>query len=55
MHAQLADEPGDAVGDDARLARPGAGENQERSVAVGHGFALLGIESGEVDHEEMRS
>ena len=30
---------GDAVGDDARLARPGAGEDQQRPVDVRDGAA----------------
>ena len=33
-------EPGDAMGEHARLARAGAGQDQQRAVAVGHGGAL---------------
>ena len=50
MHTELADQPGDAVRDDARFAGARAGQDEQRPFAVGHGFALLGIESGEVDH-----
>jgi hypothetical protein len=37
-------EPGDAVREDPRLARSGAGEDQERSLAVGDRLALGWIE-----------
>ena len=43
----LLDEVGDAMRDDARLARAGAGENQQRAIDVLDGAALLGIEGGE--------
>ena len=33
-------EPGDAMGEHARLARAGAGEDEQRAFAVGHGGAL---------------
>ena len=33
-------EPGDAMGEHARLARAGAGQDEQRAVAVGHGGAL---------------
>ena len=39
-----ADEVRDPVGDDARLARPGAGEDQQRAVGGRHGPRLLGVE-----------
>ena len=39
------DEPGDAVGDDARLAGARAGEHEERAVAVLDGVALRGVEA----------
>ena len=39
-----ADEVGDAVGDDARLARPGAGEDEQRAVDLQHGLALFGVQ-----------
>ena len=40
----VADEVRDAAGDDARLARSGAGEDQQRPADVQDGFALFGIE-----------
>src|SRR5919201_664008 len=42
--AEIANEVCDAVRQDAGLPRPGAGEDEERSVAVGHGGALLRIQ-----------
>jgi hypothetical protein len=39
----VADEIGDAAGDDARLARPGSGEDQQRSFRVKDCLALLGV------------
>ena len=50
MHTELADQPGDAIRDDARLAGSGSGQDEQRPVAVRDGFALLRVESGEVDH-----
>ena len=44
VRVTVADEVRDAVRDDARLARAGAGENQQRPVEVQHRFALLGVE-----------
>ena len=41
------DQPRDARGEHARLARAGAGEHEERSVDVQHGLALRGVEPGE--------
>jgi len=35
---------GDAVGEDAGLARAGAGEHQQRALAVGHGLTLWRVE-----------
>ena len=46
----VADEVGDAAGDDARLARPGAGEDQQRSVGVQDRLALFGVEGVEELH-----
>ena len=46
----VADEVGDAAGDDARLAGPGAGEDQQRSVGVKNRFALFGVEGVEELH-----
>ena len=40
----VADEVGDAACDDARLARAGAGEDEQRSVDVKDRFALFGVE-----------
>ena len=40
----LGDQPADAVGDDARLARARAGEHELRPVAVGDGGDLLRVE-----------
>ena len=46
----VADEVRDAAGDDARLARSGAGENQQRPVDVQDRFALFGVEGVEELH-----
>ena len=43
-HAQLAHQIGDAIGQDARLARPGAGNNEQRSALVGDGLTLDRVE-----------
>ena len=43
----LADEVGDAVGDDARLAGAGPGEDQQRPVGLLDGFALAGVKGFE--------
>ena len=43
----LADEVGDAMRDDARLARARAGEDQQRTFGLENGFLLFGIEAGE--------
>ena len=40
----LAGEPGDPVGDDARLAAPGAGQDEERPVTGGDGLALRRVQ-----------
>ena len=40
----VADQVGDAAGDDARLAGAGAGEDQQRSVEVQDRFALLRVQ-----------
>src|SRR6185503_15174338 len=44
------DEPGDAVGDDLRLAGAGAGHDQERAFTVRRRLALLGMQSVEAQH-----
>ena len=46
----MADQPGDAVGDDAGFAGAGTGENEQRPAFVCHCFALLGVEVCEIDH-----
>ena len=38
------EQPGDPVGDHARLAAAGAGQHEQRTVAGRHGFALGGIQ-----------
>ena len=38
---------GDAVGEHARLARAGAGQDEQRTVGVGDGLALRLVEAGE--------
>ena len=40
-------EPGDPAGDDLRLARPGAGHDQQRTLAVGHRSKLIRVEAAE--------
>ena len=47
LHAVRADQVGDAVGEHARLPRPGAGDHEQRPVDVERGLALGGIELGE--------
>ena len=42
---------GDPAGDDPRLARAGAGQDQERAVDVRHGLALRGGQIGEQVHD----
>ena len=44
LHAVRTDQVGDAVGEDARLSRPGAGDHEQRPVDVECGLALGGIE-----------
>ena len=43
-HATIFHEIGDSPGDDACLASPGAGNNQERTIRGGDGFELLRVE-----------
>jgi len=43
----VADQVGDAAGDDARLAGSGAGEDQQRSAEVEDRFALLRVQGVE--------
>ena len=40
-------QPGDAAGDDLRLARPGAGHDQQRTLAVRHRPELIRVEAAE--------
>jgi hypothetical protein len=46
----LLDQVRDAIGDDARLARAGAGEDEQRPLGCEHGFALAFVEAGEEWH-----
>jgi len=46
-HAVNLDEVGHAVREHAGLARPGAGEDEQRALEVGDGGALLFVEAGE--------
>ena len=41
------DQPGDPPGDDLGLAGPGAGDDEQRPVAVGHGPQLLRVQPAE--------
>ena len=50
VRVAVADEVRDAVGDDARLAGPGAGEDQQRAVHLEHGLALFGVQLVEEVH-----
>ena len=43
-------EVGDAVGDDARLAAAGPGEDQQRPFGVGDGVVLGGVEAFKDGH-----
>ena len=43
LRVAVADEIRDAAGDDARLARAGAGKDQQRTFGVKDRFALLGV------------
>ena len=54
VRVAVADEVGDAVRDDARLAGPGAGEDQQRPVDVQHGLALFGVERSRKIHGDSR-
>ena len=44
MHA-VVDEVGDAMGEHAGLAGPGAGDDQQRAGFVGDGVELIGVEA----------
>ena len=54
LRVAVADEIGDAAGDDARLAGAGAGEDQQRAVEVQNRFALFGVEGVEELHVGAR-
>jgi hypothetical protein len=43
----FADQIGDAVRNDAGLARPCAGENEQRAMGMDDGVLLLGVQRGE--------
>ena len=47
LHAVRADQVGDAMGEDARLPRAGAGDDEERPLDVEHSLALGRIQVGE--------
>ena len=47
LGATRRDEPGDPAGDDLGLARPGAGDDQQRTGAVGDGPELVRVEPAE--------
>ena len=53
--AFLADQPGDAAGDDAGLARAGSGEDQQRAFGGLDGGALFGIQVGELRRQDGKS
>lgn len=44
----------DAFGDDARLAGPRAGDDQQRAVGMFHGKALFGVEWKSAARERLR-
>ena len=50
----IADEIRDSAGDDAGLARPGAGEDQQRPLGMKDRGALFGVERVEELHLEVR-
>ena len=50
--AFFADEPGDAAGDDAGLARAGTGKDEQWSLGGLDGGALFGIQIGELRRQE---
>ena len=52
-HPPLADQVGDAVGDDPGLARAGSGQDEERSLAVQHGRFLGRVQVGEEAHRVL--
>ena len=43
----MRDDPREAAGEDARLPRPRAREDEERPLAVRHGGGLFGVEAFE--------
>jgi hypothetical protein len=51
----IADEVGDAIRNDARLPRAGAGEDEQRAAQVQDGFALLRVQFVEEIHGAGRS
>ena len=55
LRVAVADEIGDAAGDDARLAGTGAGEDQQRPVDVQDRFALFGVQGVEELHQGLEA
>ena len=53
LRVAVADEVRDAAGDDAGLARPGAGEDQQRPVDVEDRVALFGVQGVEELHQGL--
>ena len=55
VHALFLDQVGDAVGEDARLARAGAGQHEHGPVGGAHGLLLGGVQTVEGDrHSEKQ-
>ena len=50
LRVAVADEIGDAIRDDARLARAGAGKDEQRPITMQHRFALFRIQFVEEVH-----
>src|SRR5229473_5791011 len=48
------DKPRDAINQRARLARPGAGNDQQRTIAMSHGGELRGVQDLGVLDPEVR-
>ena len=47
LHPARGEQVGDALGQHAGLARPGAGDDEQRAALVQHGLALLGVQARE--------
>jgi hypothetical protein len=50
LRVAVADEVGDAIRDDARLARAGAGKDEQRPITMQHRFALFRVQFVEEIH-----